>query len=429
MQISVLGLGYIGLPTAAMFASHGVKVFGVDINEEICRVINNGGVHIEEPHLGDIIREQVAQGMITCSPVVVPSDAFLIAVPTPLTAEKKADLSFVVSAGESIAKVLKRNDLVVLESTVSPGCTLDVLMPVLEKSGLRAGEDFYLAHCPERVLPGQIIHELKHNSRVIGGVNRKSAEKGRELYSVFVEGEMFLTDTTTAELCKLMENTYRDVNIALANELAKICEFLGTNAWDVIRYANKHPRVALHSPGPGVGGHCLAVDPWFVVESATDAAKIIKLSRQTNDSMPAYVAEKAKSLAPYGSRAVILGCTYKPNIDDMRESAIMKLVELMVDHYEVEIVDPFIDAYNVDVYKACENADLVILGVHHQRFAEIELARLAQVVRSPILLDTRDFFARSDAEGAGFEYHLLGAADLAESESRDSKREVAPTNE
>ena len=147
-----------------------------------------------------------------------------------------------------------------LESTVSPGCTLDVLMPVLEKSGLRAGEDFYLAHCPERVLPGQIIHELKHNSRVIGGVNRKSAEKGRELYSVFVEGEMFLTDTTTAELCKLMENTYRDVNIALANELAKICEFLGTNAWDVIRYANKHPRVALHSPGPGVGGHCLAVD-------------------------------------------------------------------------------------------------------------------------------------------------------------------------
>ena len=429
MQISVLGLGYIGLPTAAMFASHGVRVFGVDVNEEICKIINNGGVHIEEPHLGDIIKEQVAQGMITCSPAVLPSDAFLIAVPTPLTAEKEADLSYVVSAGESISKVLKRGDLVVLESTVSPGCTLDVLMPVLEKSGLKAGADFYLAHCPERVLPGQIIHELKHNSRVIGGVNRKSAEKSRELYSVFVEGDIFLTDTITAELCKLMENTYRDVNIALANELAKICELLGTNAWEVIRYANKHPRVSLHSPGPGVGGHCLAVDPWFVVASAPDTAAIIKLSRQTNDSMPAYVAGRVKSLVPYGSKVVILGCTYKPNIDDMRESPIMELVGLMVDHYELEIVDPFIDAYNTDVYRASEGADLVILAVHHQRFAEIDLARLAQVVRSPVLLDTRDFFSRSGAEGAGFEYHLLGANDLAELGSRGAEKEVAPTNE
>lgn len=410
MQISVLGLGYIGLPTAAMFASHGVKVFGVDINEEICRVINNGGVHIEEPHLGDIIREQVAQGMITCSPVVVPSDAFLIAVPTPLTAEKKADLSFVVSAGESIAKVLKRNDLVVLESTVSPGCTLDVLMPVLEKSGLRAGEDFYLAHCPERVLPGQIIHELKHNSRVIGGVNRKSAEKGRELYSVFVEGEMFLTDTTTAELCKLMENTFRDVNIALANELAKICERLGTNAWDVIHYANKHPRVKLHSPGPGVGGHCLAVDPWFVVQVAKDLSPIIQLSRNINNSMPAYVAERAKRLMPVGSGVLVLGCTYKPDVDDVRESPIMTLVRLLEGEYQVRIVDPFVKRYDVDVYQAGKNAELVILGVHHNKFRELDLARLGRVMKNPVLLDTRNFFSRADAEDAGFDYHLLGAS-------------------
>ena len=426
-QISVLGLGYIGLPTAAMFASHGIRVLGVDVNEETCRIINNGGVHIEEPHLGDIIKEQVARGMITCSSEVKPADAFLIAVPTPITEEKTADLSYVISAGKSVAKVLKRGDLVVLESTVPPRCTLDVLLPVLEESGLKAGEDFHLAHCPERVLPGQIIYELKHNNRVIGGVNMESAEKARELYSVFVEGEMYLTDTVTAELCKLMENTYRDVNIALANELAKICERLGTNAWDVIKYANKHPRVNIHQPGPGVGGHCLAIDPWFVVESAPDISPIIELSRNTNDSMPQYVADKIKDLVPHGSKIVVLGCTYKPDIDDLRESPIMDLVELLNDNYEVVIVDPFINDYDVNVYEAATNAELVILGVHHKKFAAIDLVKLGKVLKTPVLLDTRNYFSRSDVERAGFEYHLLGASD--ESGITAAEREVASTDE
>ena len=426
-QISVLGLGYIGLPTAAMFASHGIKVLGVDVNEQTCRIINKGGVHIEEPHLGDIIKEQVARGMITCSSEVKSADAFLIAVPTPITEEKTADLSYVISAGKSVAKVLKRGDLVVLESTVSPRCTLDVLLPVLEESGLKAGEDFYLAHCPERVLPGQIIYELKHNNRVIGGVNMESAEKARELYSVFVEGEMYLTDTVTAELCKLMENTYRDVNIALANELAKICERLGTNAWDVIKFANKHPRVNIHQPGPGVGGHCLAIDPWFVVESAPDLSPIIGLSRNTNDAMPKYVAEKVNDLVPHGSRVVVLGCTYKPDIDDLRESPIMDLVELLNDNYEVVIVDPFINDYDVNVYDVATNADLVILGVHHKKFAEIDLAKLGKALKTPVLLDTRSYFSRFDVERAGFEYHLLGASD--ESDITAAEREVASTDE
>jgi UDP-N-acetyl-D-mannosaminuronic acid dehydrogenase len=316
---------------------------------------------------------------------------------------------------------------VVLESTVSPRCTLDVLLPVLEESGLEAGKDFYLAHCPERVLPGQIIYELKHNNRVIGGVNMESAEKARELYSVFVEGKMYLTDTVTAELCKLMENTYRDVNIALANELAKICERLGTNAWDVIKYANKHPRVNIHQPGPGVGGHCLAIDPWFVVESAPDISPIIELSRNTNDSMPQYVADKIKDLVPHGSKIVVLGCTYKPDIDDLRESPIMDLVELLNDNYEVVIVDPFINDYDVNVYEAATNAELVILGVHHKKFAAIDLVKLGKVLKTPVLLDTRNYFSRSDVERAGFEYHLLGASD--ESGITAAEREVASTDE
>lgn len=424
-EISVIGLGYIGLPTAAMFASHGVRVFGVDVNEDTCRIINNGGIHIEEPHLGAIVEEQVSLGMISCSPKVEPADAFIVAVPTPIRIDKTADLSYVTNAAESIVKVLKKGDLVVLESTVSPRCTLDVFLPILEKCGLRAGEDFYLAHCPERVLPGQIIHELKHNNRIIGGVNRESAEKARELYSVFVEGEMHLTDTLTAELCKLMENTYRDVNISLANELAKICERLGANAWEVIKYANKHPRVNLHSPGPGVGGHCLAVDPWFVVGAARDLASLIELSRGINDSMPNYVVKKVNDLVPKGSKVVMLGCTYKPDIDDLRESPIVEIVELLSKEYVVVTVDPFISRYDVDVYEAAIDADLVVLGVHHGKFSEIDLEKLRRSLRTPVLLDTRNYFSRLDVERAGFEYHLLGASD--HHGTTETHQEVATT--
>ena len=428
-KISVIGLGYIGLPTAAMFASHGVTVVGVDVNEDVCNIINNGGIHIEEPFLSDIIKEQVACGKITCRTEVLPSDAFIIAVPTPINEDKTADLSYVISAGESVAKVLKRGDLVILESTVSPRCTLDVLLPVLEDSGLRSGVDFYLAHCPERVLPGQIIHELKYNNRVIGGVNLESAKKARALYSVFVEGEMYLTDTITAELCKLMENTFRDVNIALANELAKICERLGTNAWDVIKFANKHPRVNLHSPGPGVGGHCLAVDPWFVVEAVPDLSHIIELSRNINDSMPEYVAEKVKTLAPRGSKVVILGCTYKPDVDDMRESPIMDLVGLLENDYQVCIVDPFVKRYAVDVYDVARDARLLILGVHHKQFSTIDWTRLKSVVKEPVFLDTRNYFSKAEVEKVGFGYHLLGSSDTPHPSVVQTRKEVAVSND
>ena len=224
-----------------------------------------------------------------------------------------------------------------------------------------------------------------------------------------------------------MENTYRDVNIALANELAKICDRLGANAWEVIRYANKHPRVNLHLPGPGVGGHCLAVDPWFIVTAARDVSPIIELSRNVNDSMPSYVAEKAKALVRLGSKIVILGCTYKPNVDDLRESPIMTLVDLLQNSYDVSIVDPFVGRYNVDLYSAARDAELIVLGVHHDQFKEIDLASLAKVTKRPVLLDTRNFFSREAAVEAGFEYHLLGSGDVFE--GAQSEREVASTDE
>lgn len=407
-EVCIVGLGYIGLPTAAMFASHGVKVKGIDVHQKICDTINEGNIHIEEPYLDQIVKQSVLNGMLSASTEVGKCENFIIAVPTPITKDNKVDLSYVINAAKKIYPLLEKGNLVILESTVSPRCTEDVLVPVLEKSGLKVGVDFYVAHCPERVLPGQIIYELEHNNRVIGGVTEESAIKAKELYVTFVRGEMYITDATTAELCKLMENTYRDVNIALANELAMICERLGINSWDVIKYANKHPRVNLHQPGPGVGGHCLAVDPWFIVESTPDIAKIIDLSRKTNDSMPKYVANKVASLVHEGAKIVVLGCTYKPNVDDMRESPIMELVELLEEGYEVDIVDPYIKQYTKNIYEVCNDADLVILGVNHKQFSFIDFNVLSKVVKNKLFLDTRNFYNKAQLEENEFEYILLG---------------------
>ncbi|MFZ5989352.1 MAG: nucleotide sugar dehydrogenase [Bacillota bacterium] len=407
-KVCILGLGYIGLPTAAMFATHGIKVKGVDVRKDVCDIINEGRIHIEEPYLADLVKQAVLKGMITASTEIEPTEAYIIAVPTPITKDKKADLSYVISAGEKIAEVLKKGDLIILESTVSPRCTIDVLRPTLEKSGLKAGKDFYLAHCPERVLPGQIIYELEHNNRVIGGFDIESAERARDLYSAFVKGEIYLTDTVTAELCKLMENTYRDVNIALANELAKICEKMGSSAWDVIKYANKHPRVNLHMPGPGVGGHCLAVDPWFVIEAAPDTANIIELSRKTNDSMPEYLYNRIRKMVKPGEKIVVLGCTYKANVDDMRESPIMHLADKLKNEHELFIIDPYIKEYDTNIYEGCNNADLVVLGVNHKQFDHINFDVLSKVVRQKKIVDTRNYFNEGRLKELGFEIYCIG---------------------
>ncbi len=409
-QICVIGLGYIGLPTAAMFASNGVKVYGVDIQKKVVDTINQGKVHIEEPFLGEIVKKCVTNGMLSAGTEVRESDVFIIAVPTPVTEDKKADLKYVEEAARNICPFLTKGNLVILESTVTPGCTENFLAPILEESGLKAGIDFYIAHCPERVLPGNIINELQYNNRIVGGINSQSSNYAKELYSTFVKGEIYLTDATTAELCKLMENTYRDVNIALANELAKICERLGVNVWDVIKYANKHPRVNLHSPGPGVGGHCLAVDPWFIIESSPDLSNIIRMSRETNDSMPYYVYQKIKSILPDGGKIVILGCTYKADVDDVRESPIMKLADLLENdvNYTFEIVDPYVKKYNKNIYECANNSDLVILAVNHKQFTNISFQVLSKIMKGNKILDTRNFFDQETVLKSGLDYYLLG---------------------
>lgn len=407
-NISVFGLGYIGLPTAAHFAKNGLHVHGVDISKTVCDAVNSASIPFEEPFLADIVRETVEKGLLKASCVPQPADAFIIAVPTPVTMEKKANLKHVAEAARMISSVLKCGDLVILESTVPPLCTRDLLVPELEKSGLSAKKDFFVAHCPERVLPGQIINELENNSRIIGGYTKEGGYHAKELYSVFVKSEIYLTDAATAELCKLMENTYRDVNIALSNELLRICETLRINAWEAIALANMHPRVNLHQPGPGVGGHCLAVDPWFIVEKAPELARLIAYSRNINDMMPEYIYKRIKSIIKNG-KILLLGCAYKPDVNDLRESPAIKLFNILKrDGFEADIFDPHIKQYSEDLIGKAANADLLVLAVGHKKFKELDFEKIKKVMRSPNIFDTRNFIQKEKAIKAGFSYYLLG---------------------
>lgn len=429
-SICILGIGYIGLPTAAMFASKGHRAIGVDLNEKIVDALNNGKITIEEPGLDELVRTAIASGNLKGSTQPLASDAYIIAVGTPINEDKTADLRAVKAAAEAIVPYLKKGDIVVLESTCPPGTVTDILVPILEKSGLDADKDLFVAHCPERVLPGKILTELVENNKIIGGLNKASCEAVKELYTSFVKGGLILTDATTAEMCKLMENTFRDVNIALANELALICEKLGINAWEVIELSNKHPRVNLHSPGPGVGGHCIAVDPWFIVEKQPVLSKIIHLSRETNDGMPAHVRDLAvvmlngrfadgtqgipeKEILSEPKKVLILGITYKPNIDDIRESPILKLIDLLKaeEDISVAVYDHHADtkySSEIDLYKAAEGASLIILGVNHSEFADVDFTRIKALMKEPNILDTRNFWDGRKLKNMGFNYYLLG---------------------
>jgi UDP-N-acetyl-D-mannosaminuronic acid dehydrogenase len=424
-SICIFGLGYIGLPTAAMFSAHGIMVRGIEVKYEVCDKINKGEIHIHEPLLADLVKQAVNRGLLSCGTELNPASdtaqVYIIAVPTPITQDKKADISHVKDAINKVGDVIKKGDLVIVESTVPPGCTMDILRPLLEVSGLKAGVDFYLAYCPERVLLGRVINELEQNNRIIGGINKISAEKAEELYSTFVKGEIHLTDIGTAEMCKLVENTYRDVNIALSNELAKLCETTNCDIWEVIRCANMHPRVNIHSPGPGVGGHCLAVDPWFLVQSDSHQGGIIEHARMINNNMPQHICDRAieiiskdckHNLDSKEIKIVILGCTYKANVDDMRESPIIIMAELLENRYNlntnVNIVDPYIEIYKKEIYNICEGADIIILGVGHKEFETLDWSKISKVVRSKTIFDTRDFLDISILEGYGFIVHCLG---------------------
>jgi UDP-N-acetyl-D-mannosaminuronic acid dehydrogenase len=432
-KVCVIGLGYIGLPTSAMFATHGFKVIGIDVNQNVVEALNQGKIIIEEPYLDILVQAAVRSGNLIAETVPEQADAFIIAVPTPILSDKTADMSYVIAATESILPFLKKDDIVILEST-SPTGTVDGLMiPILEKTGLKIGEELFVGHSPERVLPGKILWELVNNNRIVGGIDRVSAEKIRDLYKIFVNGEIYLTTATTAEMCKMMENTYRDVNIALANELAKICEGACINAWEVIDLCNKHPRVNIHQPGPGVGGHCLAVDPWFIVEKYPDIARIIGLSRVTNDSMPDYIAAKIQEILMdiKGQKKItILGVTYKANIDDLRESPILELIDLLEkeDDFSITVYDPYVKGLKhqtVSVIDAASKSDLLILAVNHDCFRELPLAEIIRVMRNKVIFDTRNFFNREVIEEIGADYYLLGdSSRKSSSNSISSYKEV-----
>jgi UDP-N-acetyl-D-mannosaminuronic acid dehydrogenase len=379
MKLCTIGLGYIGLPTSIMFASHGVDVVGVDIKKEAVDMLNSGKIHIEEPGLQDALESVLKVGKFRASMQPEKADAFIIAVPTPNKDDEylSCDLSFVMSALENIIPYLEKGNVVIVESTIAPRTMDDYVKPRLEKEGFTIGEDIYLVHCPERVLPGQIMYELIHNNRIVGGVTPACTEKGAEVYATFVQGEIIKTDAKTAEMSKLMENTFRDVNIALANELTKVCNVLGINVLDVIEMANKHPRVNIHSPGPGVGGHCLAVDPYFIIAKAPEQSKLISLSRKINKSMPEYVIDAVDKLMAKnnGKKITVFGLTYKGNVDDIRESPAMEVFHKLKNEtdYEVVAYDPHVklDFVEKDMSNAVEKSDLILILTDHNEFKDL----------------------------------------------------------
>ncbi|MCD6356539.1 MAG: nucleotide sugar dehydrogenase [Anaerolineaceae bacterium] len=416
--LCVLGLGYIGLPTASTFATHGIKVIGVDTNPSIIESLNNGKIHLFEPGLRTLVQAAIRSGNLIVKSQPQPADAFIIAVPTPFKEGKQADLSYIQAAAESITQHLKKGNLVILESTSPPRTTVDIVVPLLEKSGLTAGKDFFLAYSPERVLPGQILRELIENARVIGGIDEASAQAGKALYSTFVRGEIILTDATTAEMVKLMENTYRDINIAAANEFARIAERFHVDIWEAIKLANRHPRVEILNPGPGVGGHCISVDPWFFVEAAPDITDLIHTARKVNDSQPQYVLNflQRKIGNIKGKIIAALGLAYKPNVDDLRESPAVKIVQLLRDAgAEVHTFEPFDPSFTFDGVKPAQsleealmNVDCIILLVAHSQLIEIDPSQLIKKISACAVLDTVNGWDGTSWNKAGFNYFRLG---------------------
>jgi UDP-N-acetyl-D-mannosaminuronic acid dehydrogenase len=416
-KICVLGLGYIGLPTASTFATHGIKVIGVDVDPEVVSILQNGEIHIHEPGLRTLVQAALLSDNLTICSAPVEADAYIVAVPTPFCNDKSADLSCVVSAVESIVPYLKQGNLVVLESTSPPRTTIDVVAPILEKSGLIPGKDFFLAYTPERVLPGQILRELIENTRVIGGFDLSSAEAGKELYSIFVRGEIILTDATTAEMVKLMENTYRDVNIAVANEFSRLADRFGVNVWEAIFLANRHPRVNILKPGPGVGGHCISVDPWFLVEAAPDLATLIRSARQVNDSQPQFVVDLFKrSLGELqGKKIALLGLAYKADVDDLRESPAFKVAELLVQAgAQVTAFEPLKENVRVksletsSLESAIREADALALMVGHAQLRELDPQNIAAKTTARVAIDLVNGWPQPAWEAAGFKLIHLG---------------------
>jgi len=409
MTLAIIGLGYIGLPTASMFASSGVRVHGVDINRTTVDTINRGKAHIEEGDLDDLVASVVGSGRLSAHTEYMPADAYIIAVPTPVShdAVRNPDLSYVLAAGRSIAPHLRKGNLVILESTSPVGTTeqlrdvLAELRPDLVFPGQRDEVDVHLAYCPERIIPGRMLRELVENDRIIGGMTPRCGELAAALYGRFVKGECLLTDNRTAEMVKLTENAYRDVNIAFANELSMVCDELSIDAWDVIGFSNRHPRVSILNPGPGVGGHCIAVDPWFIVASSPERAKLIHQARKVNDYKPEHViAQVERVLAEMpDAKVACLGLSYKPDVDDFRESPALDIAIklsrrlpgrlLCSDPYEHALGNAGYGDIGLDMVPAEEavaQADIVVVLVGHAKFRSLTVPAGKRVI------DTVGFF-------------------------------------
>ncbi|MBF0543637.1 MAG: UDP-N-acetyl-D-mannosamine dehydrogenase [Candidatus Riflebacteria bacterium] len=392
-KICIIGLGYIGLPTGSILANRGYDVIGVDVQPEIVRTINEGRIHIVEPDLDILVRAGVNSGKLKASLKPEKAEVFIICVPTPFKEGHKPDMSYVEDSTHAIVPYLEKGNLVILESTSPAGTCEKIIRPIIEKAGWKVDEEILVAHCPERVLPGQILKECIENDRVIGGISPKSALRAKELYSTFVNGQIFLTDCTTAEMAKLTENSFRDVNIAFANELANICDRMGINVWELITLANRHPRVKILNPGPGVGGHCIAVDPWFIVDSCPEEAKLIRTAREVNDDRPNRVIQRIQKAAEKFKKPTIgmLGLAFKANIDDLRESPAVKITRsvLSMNLGEVLICEPNVKSSKEfqlhQLGDIINKADILVVLVDHQQFKQLDKSLLNEKV----IIDTR----------------------------------------
>ncbi|MGO4145610.1 UDP-N-acetyl-D-mannosamine dehydrogenase [Paenarthrobacter sp. YAF11_1] len=408
--VAVVGLGYIGLPTAAILATNGFDVVGVDVNQETVDAVNRGEVPFVEPDLGIHVAGAVSQGHLKATVDTPPAQAYIVAVPTPFKADRSADLTYIEAAARGIAPQLQGGELIILESTSPPGATrhlanyLLALRPEFSLDGASRGPVIHVAHCPERVLPGRVMIELVTNDRIVGGITSEAASLAKELYASFCKGEILVTDDVTAEMAKLVENSYRDVNIAFANELSVISDKLGVDVWELIRLANHHPRVNILNPGPGVGGHCIAVDPWFIVSAAPREAQLIKAAREVNDSKPAWVVDKvvsAVSALPLDQDVAVFGLAFKANIDDLRESPAVEIAQSLsvrLKDRRINIVEPHVETLPkallgqqnlqlVDAETALARSSVVALLVDHDPFKQ-----LADQLGGKTVIDTRGLF-------------------------------------
>ncbi len=394
-NVCVIGLGYIGLPTASVLATKGFHVFGTDVRPDVVETINDGRIHIEEPDLDILVRSAVNSGQLKAGHDPQPADVFILCVPTPIRADKSPDLSYVEQASRAIKQHVQPGNLIILESTSPPQTTEDIVVKQAIPDGMRVGEDVFVAHCPERVLPGRILLEVVQNDRVVGGLTPACTNKAKAFYESFVNGIVLPTSAVAAEVTKLVENSYRDVNIAFANELSMLADRLGIDPWEIIELANRHPRVNILSPGPGVGGHCISVDPWFLVHTDPEQTPLIRMAREVNDRKPGYIVDHVVRLASDFAAPKIgcLGLTYKADVDDLRESPALDIVRAIIEKEvgEVLVCDPYVSSDDFDdlvihdLAQVLEQSHILVLLTDHRQFKNVP----RRILQQRVIVDTR----------------------------------------